>query len=278
MPELPEIRAHAERLEAAFAGAELERFTALAFTALKTATPPPDVAYGRLLVGVGHRGKHLLLDFGEATFIVHLMQGGRLKPDEKQSAKPRFGQARWRFADGRALLLTEAGSERKAGVWVVAGDPQAQPPLLGLGPDADTIGVGPLTALLHDRPMRLHGFLRDQHGVAGLGRLLANEICHRAHLSPFASTGKLGDAEIARLTDAIQGCVAEGLAFERGLGAMSSSADRPAQVHHRVGEACLVCGDTVRAVEYSRYTVAYCATCQTGGKILADNTTSKFLK
>ncbi len=109
MPELPEIQAHAERLDAALAGQALERFTPLAFTALKTASPPPEDAYGRELVFVGRRGKHLLLDFGSVTFVVHLMQGGRLKPDEKQAAKPRGGQARWRFADGQALLLTEAG-------------------------------------------------------------------------------------------------------------------------------------------------------------------------
>ena len=278
MPELPEIQAHAERLDAAYAGVALERFIPLAFTALKTAVPAPDAAYGSALVSVGRRGKHLLLDFGTVTFVVHLMQGGRLKPDEKQSTKPRFGQARWRFADGRALLLTEAGTERKAGVWVVSGDPEAQDPLLGLGPDADTVDEATLRGLLHEHPMRLHGFLRDQHHVAGLGRLLANEVCHRARLSPFASTAKLGTDEVARLAEAITACIAEGLAFERGLTEMSSSADRPANVHHRIGEACPACGDTVRAVEYSRYTVAYCATCQTGGKVLADNTTSKFLK
>jgi len=278
VPELPEIRAHAERLEAAFAGEELERFTALAFTALKTATPSPDAAYGTPLSKVGHRGKHLLLHFPDVTFVVHLMQGGRLKPDEKQSAKPRFGQARWRFADGRALLLTEAGTERKAGVWVVSGDPEEQAPLRGLGPDADGIDAPRMGALLREHPMRLHGFLRDQHILAGLGRLLANEICHRARLSPFAPTAKL-DADAATvLVDAIRSCVAEGLAFERGLTEMSSSADRPAEVHNRVGQACPQCGDTVRAIEYTRYKVAYCATCQTGGKILADNTTSKFLK
>jgi len=278
VPELPEIQAHAERLEHAFAGAALEGFTALAFTALKTAVPPPDAAYGAELTSVGRRGKHLLLHFGEVTFVVHLMQGGRLKPDEKQSAKPRFGQARWRFADGRALLLTEAGTERKAGVWVIDGAPEDQAPILGLGPDADAIDPDALTRLLAEHPMRLHGFLRDQHILAGLGRLLANEICHRARLSPFAATAKLGAQEIGQLADAIQACVDEGLAFERGLSEMSSSADRPSQVHHRIGEACPVCGDVVRAIEYSRYTVAYCPTCQTGGKVLADNTTSKFLK
>lgn len=278
MPELPEIQAHAERLDAAFAGAPLEKFTALAFTALKTATPAPDAAYGQELVFVGRRGKHLLLDFGTVTFVVHLMQGGRLKPDEKQSAKPRFGQARWRFADGRALLLTEAGTERKAGVWVVAGDPEEQAPLAGLGPDADTIDKPTLAGLLADHPMRLHGFLRDQHLIAGLGRLLANEVCHRARLSPFANTAKLDSDDVGQLAEAIQVCLNEGLAFERGLTEMSSSADRPSHVHHRIGEACPECGDVVRAVEYSRYTVAYCATCQTNGKVLADNTTSKFLK
>jgi formamidopyrimidine-DNA glycosylase len=278
VPELPEVQAHAERLDAEFAGATLERFTPIAFTALKTALPGPEEAYGQALVFIGRRGKQLLADFGTVTFIVHLMQGGRLKPDEKQSAKPRGGQARWRFADGRALLLTEAGTERKAGVWVVAGDPETQPPLDGLGPDADTVDAPTLRRLLDEQSTRLHGFLRDQHRIAGLGRRLANEICHRAHLSPFATTSKLGDDDVAALIEAIQVCVAEGLAFERGLTEMSSSAERPGNVHHRIGDACPVCGDEIRSVEYSRYTVAYCPTCQTHGKVLADNTTSKFLK
>jgi formamidopyrimidine-DNA glycosylase len=278
MPELPEIQAHAERLDAAFASATLERFVPLAFTALKTAVPPADSTHGHELVFVGRRGKHLLLDFGVATFVVHLMQGGRLKVDEKQSAKPRFGQARWRFTDGRALLLTEAGTERKAGVWVVAGDPEEQVPLAGLGPDADTLDADSLGALLTAHPMRLHGFLRDQQIVAGIGRRLANEICHRARISPFANTAKLDRDDVKRLIEAVGVCINDGLAYERGLDEMSSSADRPGSVHHRVGEACPVCGDEIRSVEYVRYTVAYCATCQTNGKILADNTTSKFLK
>lgn len=278
LPELPEIQAHAERLDAAFAGAVLHRFTPLAFTALKTAVPAPDVANGHELVFVGRRGKHLLLDFGVATFVVHLMQGGRLKVDDKQAAKPRGGQARWQFTDGRALLLTEAGTERKAGVWVVDGDPEDQPPLQGLGPDADKLDPDTLGALLASHPMRLHGFLRDQQIVAGLGRRLANEVCHRAQLSPFANATKLDRDDVKSLVEAIQVCVNEGLAVERGLAEMSSSADRPGHVHHRVGEPCAVCGDEIRSVEYVRYTVAYCPTCQTDGRVLADNTTSKFLK
>ncbi|MDP1819062.1 MAG: DNA-formamidopyrimidine glycosylase family protein [Acidimicrobiales bacterium] len=278
MPELPEVQAHAERLDAAFSGATLERFTPIAFTSLKTFAPPPDAAHGHALVFFGRRGKLLLADFGVVTFVVHLMQGGRLKRDEKQSAKPRNGQARWRFTDGRALLLTEAGTERKAGVWVVDGDPEGHPPLDDLGPDADTVDAVAMRRLLDVQSTRLHGFLRDQHRIAGIGRRLANEVCHRAHLSPFASTTKLSDEDVEALVEAIQVCIGEGLAFERGLTEMSSSADRPGNVHHRVGQPCPVCSDDIRSVEYSRYTVAYCPTCQTHGKALADNTTSKFLK
>jgi len=272
------VQAHAERLDTAFAGARLKRFVPLAFTALKTAVPAPDVTYGHELVFVGRRGKHLLLDFGVATYVVHLMQGGRLKVDEKQSAKPRFGQARWVFEDGRALLLTEAGTERRAGVWVIDGDPEEQEPLDHLGPEADSLDLDGLAALLASHSVRIHGLLRDQRIIAGLGRRLANEVCHRAQISPFANASKLDRDEVKRVLESIRVCINEGLAYDRGRDDMSSSADRPGNVHHRIGDACPVCGDVIRSVEYNRYTVAYCPTCQTGGKVLADNTTSKFLK
>jgi formamidopyrimidine-DNA glycosylase len=279
VPELPEVQAHAERLTEAFAGAELARFVPITFTALKTATPRPDEAYGTSLVEVGRRGKYLLAKFPTVTFAVHLMQGGRLLVDEKQSAKPRGGQARWVFADGRALLLTEAGKERRAGVWCLAtAAGRDQPPLDRLGPEATDLTPEQLAARFAETPMRLHGFLRDQHAIAGLGRRLANEICHRARLSPFASTAKLGQPGAEAVVRAIHATVDEGLAYERTRPDMSASADRPGAVHGRVGEACPVCGDAIRSVSYASYTVAYCPTCQTGGKVLADNTTSKFLR
>jgi formamidopyrimidine-DNA glycosylase len=278
VPEMPEVQAHAERLTDAFAGAVLDRFRPLTFTALKTYAPAPEEAARQPLISVGRRGKHLLLRFEPVTFVVHLMQGGRLKVDEKQAAKPKGGLARWTFADGGALLLTEAGTEHKAGVWVVAGDLDTQEPLADLGPEAETLDRASLGTLLADHPMRLHTWLRDQRILAGLGRRLANEICHRAKLSPFASTGKLDDDAVDRLHAAIGECIAESLAYERTRSDMSSSKERPGAVHHRTGESCPVCGDTVRSVEYRSYTVNYCPTCQTGGKVLADNTTSKFLK
>jgi formamidopyrimidine-DNA glycosylase len=275
MPELPELQAHAERLTDDFGGAVVDRFEALSFTALKTFDPRPEAMHGQALQRVDRRGKHLLLHIGELTAVVHLMQGGRLRPDDKKSRKPRGGVARWTFEDGRALLLTEAGTEHRAGVWVVAGDASQQPPLKELGPEADHVDVESMQQLLAEHSMRLHTFLRDQRIIAGMGRRLANEVCHGARLSPFASTRKLGAQEAAAIVAAIGDAVAAGLEVDRARDDMSSSGQRPSAVHARTGEPCPVCGDVVRAVEYRDYTVNYCATCQTGGKVLADNTFSK---
>jgi formamidopyrimidine-DNA glycosylase len=278
MPELPEIQAHAERLSDVFGGHRLERFEPLSFTALKTFSPPPEAAIGSPLQKVGRRGKYLILEFEPCVFVVHLMQGGRLRPDEKEARKPQGGLARWRFDDVGALLLTEAGKEKRAGVWVVTGDLDQQEPLTGLGPDAGAITTAELGERLASTSMRLHGFLRDQRNLAGLGRRLANEVCHRSKLPPFAVTAKLSVDEVGRLHSAITSCIDESLQSERARAEMSSSKDRPGSVHHRAGEPCPVCGDTVRAVVYANYTVNYCPGCQTGGRILADNTTSKFLR
>ena len=279
MPELPELQAHAERLQASFAGKSLESFTPFGFTVLKTASPPPSEAVGTLLQRVWRRGKYLLLEFEPVTFAVHLMQGGRLHPDDKLALKPRGGQARWRFSDGSSLLLTEQGTERRVGVWCVpTSRVLASPPLASLGPDALDVDAATLNELFLIHPMRLHGFLRDQQQIAGIGRRLANEICHRARISPFANTSKLGEAGAAQVVTAIHAVCNDSLVYERDQDEMVGSATRPSRVHHREGQPCPVCGDIIRAIEYSNYTINYCPACQTAGKVLADNTTSKFLK
>ncbi len=293
MPEMPEVEAHAERLERQFGGRVLAKFTPFNFTALKTAVPAPDEAYGQPLLSVGRRGKYLILRFESVSFVIHLMQGGRLLADEKRSAKPRGGQARFTFEpvelpptddgpgsiDETALLLTEQGKERRAGVWCIpSAELDTSLPLTKLGPEAAGISADGLAERFAAKSMRVHGFLRHQGMVAGIGRRLSNEICHAAQISPFATTKKLGAEGAAKVAAAIDHCVAEGLAYERTRNDMSSSKDRPSAVHKRTGVACPVCGDTIREVEYSSYSVNYCPTCQTGGKVLADNTTSKFLK
>ncbi|WP_040492059.1 DNA-formamidopyrimidine glycosylase family protein [Ilumatobacter nonamiensis] len=292
MPEMPEIEAHAERLEAQFGGRVLTKFVPFNFTALKTAVPAPDAAYGFALQSVGRRGKYLLLRFEPITFVIHLMQGGRLLADTKLSAKPRGGQARFVFepiegddgsGDETALLLTEQGKERRAGVWcVAAGEVDATPPVDKLGPEAAGITADELAARFAEKSMRVHGFLRDQRMIAGIGRRLANEICWTARVSPFATTKSLGADGAEVVAAAIATCVEDGLAEERERDEMSSSKQRTSAVHNRTDDECPRSDehgpDTIRAVEYSGYTVNYCPTCQTGGKILADNTTSKFLK
>ena len=282
MPELPEVQAHAERLTEWFGGREFSGLQVLNFAVLKTAVPDPASVVGQPLRSVRRRGKYLLVEIGDLTFAVHLMQAGRLHVDTSRSLKPRGGLARFVFtprgADESALLLTEAGKERKAGIWAMRSDTLDAPPLDRLGIDALAVSASRLGELFVEHNMRVHGFLRDQHHVCGLGRMLANEICHRARVSPFAMTRQLGEAGASTIHAAMLDTIEEGLAYERTRTDMSSAADRPGRVHGRVGQACLTCGDTIRSVSYSGYTVAYCATCQTDGKVLADNSTSRVLK
>lgn len=275
MPELPELQAHAERLAEALGGSRLERVEPLSFTVLKTYAPPPDAAAGDPLDAVERYGKHLVLRFESASYVVHLMQGGRLRLDGSTARKPRGGLLRWRFEGGRSLLLTEAGTEHRVGVWVVAGDPAEAEPIAGLGPEATDLPAPELAQRLREPPARLHTALRDQNRLSGLGRRLANEVCHRAKLSPFTQTAKLDDEQAERLAAAIASCVAESLAEERGRSDLGKAAERTSAVHARTGKTCPVCGDVVREVAYRAYTINYCATCQTGGKVLADNTFSK---
>lgn len=281
MPELPEIAAHAERLADGWAGATLTAVEPLSVAALKTVDPPLDGGVGGRVTGVGRRGKHLLLRVDTEppiAYVVHLMQGGRIRTDVKLSARPRGGLVRWRFDTVEALLLTEAGTERRAGVWVVRGDPEAHAPLSELGPDADTLDADALAARLADTRGRLHTVLRDQRVLAGLGRRLANEICHAAGRSPFQPVDRLTPDDIADLAAVMHDVLDRELADERAAGEMRRGADRATAVHGRTGEPCPQCGDEIREVRYTAYTVHYCAACQTGGKVLADNTTSKFLR
>ena len=280
MPEIGEIQAHAERLDTEWVGKTLATFRPITFYVLKTFTPDPANAHEQTLRAITTRGKYIKLVFDETTFLIHLMQGGRLRPDETQSAKPRGGQARWTFDDGTALLLTEAGSDKRAGIWVFdnATELDSAEPLSKLGPNADTVDAQLLAEILGEHSMRIHGLLRRQSIIAGLGRRLANDVCHHAQISPFATASKLTSTQIDAVNTAIAECIERSLEFERAQTEIVTSKKRPSAVHNKTGEDCPVCADTIREVAYVKYSVNYCATCQTNGKVLADNTTSKFLK
>ena len=231
VPELPEMQAHAERLDAAFAG---DGARAVHAAGLHRAEDGRAAARRRLRAAarrrVGRRGKYLLLDF-EPRDVRRAPDAGRPAKlvDEKQSAKPRGGQARLAFADG-AAAAAHRGGHRAPGRRVGASPAirTSQAPLAGSAPrpTSSTRRRSPSSLAAH--PMRLHGFLRDQHRIAGLGRRLANEVCHRAKLSPFATPPSSDADEVAparRRRSAA--CIDEALAYERGRDEMSSSKDRP---------------------------------------------------
>jgi len=147
-----------------------------------------------------------------------------------------------------------------------------------LGPEANALTAAQLNSILSERSKRLHGVLRDQRALAGLGRMLTNEICFAARLSPFTTASKLTSEQRRGLLSSILDVTDQATEHERTLDDIGKSVDRPSKVHNRGGEPCVECDDIIRTVTYRKYTVFYCANQQTNGKILADNTTSKFLK
>lgn len=277
MPELPEIRALAERLDAALGRAPLRRAEPIHFSALKTVAPDPATLAGTPLSGVSGRGKYLLLQFDGPRIAVHLSQGGRVDvEDPPKGTRPKFGVVRFVFDDAPAALIKEFGTERKAGWWVLA--PGDDGPMASLGPEPFDDAFAELIAGGDDN-RRLHTLLRDQRTVAGIGRGYADDILHRARLSPYASLKSLGDAQRATLLQSVRDVLDEGLAAERKrTGGLPAKIGDHWIVHGRAGEGCPRCGTPLERVSYESHEVAYCPACQTGGKVLADRRMSRLLK
>ena len=277
MPELPEMQALAERIDAFVGGAVLTGYEPLQFSALKTFQPAPETLAGRKLESVGRRGKYVLLNFGDERIAFHLSQGGRVDFEEPpKKTKGKGYLVRWKFEDGKAVLLKELGTERKAGWWVLAADDIG--PMDGLGPEPDSEEFEALIKNGTDS-RRLHTMLRDQRTVAGLGRGYTDDILHAAKLSPFASLKTLKPDQREQLWQAIQAGLAEGLELERKrTGGLPTKIGDHWIVHHEHGKPCPVCGDDLRRVSYESHEVTYCPTCQTGGKILADRRMSRLIR
>lgn len=277
MPEYPEVQALAERLDDAFRGAELEGVDPIQFSALKTVDPSPDSVLGRALVGVGRRGKWLLLDLDGPRIALHLSQGGRVTlEDPPKRTRPRGGVVRLRFAGRPALTVREFGSERRAAWHVLA--PGDDGPLAVLGPEAVSDDFAEWLSGADDA-RRVHTILRDQRTVAGVGRGYADDILHRARLSPFASLAKLGAEERGRLAEAVREVLAEGLEAERRrTGGLPPKLGDHFAIHGRWGRPCPRCGDDLRRISYESHEVTYCPRCQTGGKVLADRRFSRIVR
>jgi|SRR5215212_1588070 formamidopyrimidine-DNA glycosylase len=242
---------------------------------LKTFEPPLSALEGRRLAGAERRGKRLLFptEDGELVLLVHLMTAGRLRylsPGEKGPKTPAF---RLRFEGGAELVLTEAGSKKRAGVWLLTPE-TAEQELAHLGPEALGLGAEALGEILASDSRRLHSLLRDQRAIAGIGRAWANEILHHAKLSPYALSRDLTTGEVEGLAEAIDAELARGLELrERGAGEK-----RVYRVHNKLAEPCYVCGTPIARVDYEEHTVYYCPDCQTGGRVLKDRRLSRLLR
>jgi formamidopyrimidine-DNA glycosylase len=275
VPELPEIEAWVRELDALVSAAPVDRAGPAHIATLKTFDPPLSALEGRRFEGARRRGKHLLFptDDGELVLRVHLMSAGRLRHLHPGAKGPKTPAFRLRFADGSELVLTEAGSKKRAGVWLQT-PAQTEAELAHLGPEALGLGVERLREILAADNRRLHSLLRDQRALVGIGRAHANEILNRARLSPFALTSQLSDEDVERLAAAIDDDLARALELrERGKG------DKDVYlVHRRLGEKCPHGDGTIHQVDYDEHTVFYCPSCQTGGRILKDRRLSRLLR
>ena len=277
MPELPELQALAERLDELLSGASLTELVPLQFSAIKTFEPPPDALVGSLLSHVTRRGKYLVFDFGGPRLLVHLSQGGRVKlEDLPKRTRPREGVVRLVFEGRPAILVTEYGSHRKAGCWVLArGD---DGPLARLGPEPLTSEFEEWVFTASDR-RRVHSILRDQRTVAGLGRGYTDDILHEARISPYASLDSISFEQRRELVEAVSAVLDQALAGERRRrGGLPAKLGDRFTVHGRFGHPCPRCGDDLRRVSYEDYEVTYCPKCQTGGRVLADRRLSRLVR
>jgi len=271
------MQALAERLDDAVSGAPLEEVEPLQFSALKTVAPSSDELVGRVLKGVGRRGKYLVLELGGPRMLVHLSQGGRVDlEDPPKRTRPRGGVLRLRFEGRPSVLIKEFGSERRAAWWVLA--PGDEGPLDRLGPEPGSPGFEALVREGRDA-RRLHTILRDQRTVAGIGRGYADDVLHRAQLSPFASLASLGRDQRERLLTAVREVLDAALADERRRrGGLPTKLGDHFMVHRRAGSECPRCGGDLRRVSYESHEVTYCPACQTGGRVLADRRLSRLVR
>jgi formamidopyrimidine-DNA glycosylase len=283
VPELPEIVAYLDALQPRIVDEPLRGIRVASFSLLKTYEPPLEDAVDRVVTGVDRIGKRIVLCLdGDRFLVIHLMVAGRLHWEAPGKTIPRkYGQAAFDFDLG-TLLLTEAGTKRRASLHYVAG----RDALRALDPGGiEVIGssLADFRAGLMAERHTLKRALTDARFLSGIGGAFADEILHRARLSPLQMNTNLEDDEVARLHRATEEVLVEWIERRRADTAdgfpEKVSAFHPAMaVHGKYGEACPVCGAPVQRIVYASRETNYCPGCQTGGKILADRSLSRLLK
>jgi formamidopyrimidine-DNA glycosylase len=282
VPELPDVTVYLEALERRVAGARLERVRLLTPFLLRSVDPPIAAVTGKGVTGVRRLGKRIVLALEDGLFLViHLMIAGRLHW-RAAGAKPpgKIGLAAFDFSTG-TLLLTEAGTRRRASLEVVRGEAALRALDPG-GLEALDADLAAFRAALVAENHTLKRTLTDPRVLSGIGNAYSDEILHRARLSPVKQTQALTDDEIGRLHDATRAVLTEWIArlrAETGEGFPEKvTAFRPEMaVHGRYGKPCPTCGAPVQRIVYADNETNYCARCQTGGRMLADRSLSRLL-
>ena len=286
MPELPEVQALADFLRERISGLAIVGVELGSVSVLKTYDPPPTALNGLPISGVARHGKFLDIEAEGLHLVFHLARAGWLRWSDALAATTiRPGKSpialRCRLSDGSGFDLTEAGTRKRLAAYIVR-DPAQVPGIARLGPDpmAPDFTDADFAGLLDGRRTQIKGLLKDQAFLAGVGNAYSDEVLHAARLSPFALASGLDGEQVQRLYAALRGTLA---------GAVSAASGKPAKelkdakragmrVHGRTGQACPACGDVVREVSFAESSLQYCATCQTGGKPLADRRMSRLLK
>ncbi|MEO5745534.1 MAG: DNA-formamidopyrimidine glycosylase family protein [Terracoccus sp.] len=286
MPELPEVQALVDFLAARTQGLAVVAVELASFNVLKTFNPPPQSLEGSPVDGVSRHGKFLDIDVDGTHLVFHLARAGWLRwSDQLPSTVVRPGKSpiamRVRLSDGSGFDLTEAGTKKSLAAYIVL-DPAEVPGVARLGPDplADEFTREVFGSLLEGRRTQIKGLLRDQEVIAGVGNAYSDEILHVAKISPFAIAGSLAPDVVDRLYAALRDTLSAAVATASGKPAKELKDAKRAgmRVHARTGQACPECGDVVREVSFADTSLQYCATCQTGGKPLADRRMSRLLK
>ena len=283
MPELPDIVVYIEALESRILGQTLEHVRIASPFLLRTAQPPLRSVEGKKVEQLSRIGKRIAIGVEEDLWLVlHLMIAGRLhwKPRGVKVSRPR-GLAAFDFPNG-SLLLTEAGSQKRASLHIVAG----QAGLESLDPgglEVLTADLAAFTRALTSSNHTLKRALTDPRTFSGIGNAYSDEILFRAQLSPVALTQKLSEDQISRLYDAIRSTLQDWVArlrdqaggkFPEGVTAFREGMT----VHGRYKEPCLRCGARIQRIRYASNETNYCAVCQTGGRLLADRGLSRLLR
>jgi formamidopyrimidine-DNA glycosylase len=286
VPELPEVEALVRFLDTQTRGLGVSRAQLATFSALKTFDPPIDSLVGRSFAGWQRRGKYLAADLTGVWLVVHLARGGWIHwRDSLPAGRPKLGKGplalRVGLDTGAGFDITEQGTEKRLAIWVVC-SLDAVDGIARLGPDPLSPGfeVSDLAAVLAGRSGNIKRVLTDQSALAGVGNAYSDEALHVARLSPFKAAAKLSPDEVARLHAALVGVLSSAAARSEGLPASGLKSEKKSgmRVHGRTGQPCPECGDTVREVAFATKSLQYCATCQTGGKPLADRRLSRLLK